>query len=61
MGMRAFKAFMLRGSQSSLGQERREQSCLFCVISLILAFARSMGEPLKPKRGTPEAGLTYPQ
>lgn len=38
----------LRGSLSSLGQGRREQSCFVLGIFLILAFAKSTGEPLKP-------------
>lgn len=51
----------LRGSQSSLGQGRSEQSSFVCVISLIVAFARCMGEPLKSKRGIPEPGPTHLQ
>lgn len=51
----------LRGSLSSLGQGRREQSCFVHGIFLILAFAKSTWEPLKPKGGIPEASLIHPQ
>lgn len=35
----------LRGSLSSLGQGRREQSCFVHVTFFIMAFAKSVGEP----------------
>lgn len=49
----------MRGSLSSLGQGRREKSCFAHGVFLILA--KSIGEPLKPKGGIPEAKFTHPQ